>query len=92
MTREPLVKQENFLKSVPTCITFGEKDQGWQRKLNKDVKISLNPANPYTIWGQQLEIALPPQALALLSTGVIGKKASGRILSICRRGDRLWHS
>ena len=41
----------------------------WQRQLREGTKASPDPANPYTISAQQLDLVLPPEPLALLAIG-----------------------
>lgn len=41
----------------------------WKRQLREGVKASPDPANPYWISAQQLDLVLPPDPLALLAIG-----------------------
>jgi hypothetical protein len=41
----------------------------WKRQLREGVKASSDPANPYWISAQQLDLVLPPAPLALLAIG-----------------------
>lgn len=41
----------------------------WKRQLRDGVKASPDPANPYWISAQQLDLVLPPEPLALLAIG-----------------------
>ncbi len=41
----------------------------WKRQLREGVKASPDPANPYWISAQQLDLVMPPDPLALLAIG-----------------------
>lgn len=41
----------------------------WKRQLREGIKASPDPANPYWISAQQLDLILPPDPLALLAIG-----------------------